>query len=104
MFFLPFGLRRNPVCRDSSNAGDSVVDIRQQSPVYAVELFAVVWQRVGEVTEALQFCFLKIFHYLLLLLCISSGSRQRSDIRSLQRLSRFPRLAYDVLPIIIVIC
>ena len=31
-------------------------------PVYTVELFAVVWQRVGEVTEALRFLDLYVGH------------------------------------------
>ena len=45
-----------------SLVADRVGDIVGQSPVYTVELFAVVWQRVGEVTEALRFLDLYVGH------------------------------------------
>ena len=45
-----------------SLVADRVGDIVGQSLVYTVELFAVVWQRVGEVTEALRFLDLYVGH------------------------------------------
>ena len=62
MFFLPFDLRRNPVCLDRSNAGDSVVDIRQQSRVDAVQSVHVFGQCLGDVPQTLRFLDLYVGH------------------------------------------
>ena len=64
---LPLGLRRNPACRDSSNVRDSVLHIRQQSLVDAVQPVHVHGQCLGDVPQALRldlFKFVEVLHIL----------------------------------------